>query len=210
VKITPGDFQAVTGLSRRQFFYSKRSLENSPSASVYFRTVIKQQGRGWDILVSCVRSQVFSHTDQGGDRQLRNNLRRTPTTECNSFIGLPSEGRNITSLRVLEPSDPQIRLAHFVKRDLEVLHWDNCKVKYSPGMAFVFARDMIALSHETSEIVGSYEFALSHFHGIATDCGQIFEPSSTVAGARRKLARKGDFFFPPPGLGEKNHQTEGL
>lgn len=163
--------------------------------------MLRARGRGWDILVGCIRSQAFSHTDQGGDRRLRSNLRKNPVTECNSIIGLPTVGRNTTSLRALEPSEAQIRLAHFIKRDLEVQHWDNCKVNYSPGMAFVYARDMIALGHETSEIVGRYYIALCHFHGLATDAGARWQPSSTVAAARGALCLRPVRPAPPPGEG---------
>lgn len=200
MKITPEDFQRVTGRSRRQFFYAKKKLEGWKDSKVIFRTVLKQSGRGWEIICSYKCSLLFSRTSAGADRRCRVNLRRLPVTECNSFKGLPSEGRKLTpTLRVVEPTAGQIRLAHFIKRDLEVLHWDNCKVKYRPGVAFVFARDMIALSHEKSEIVRSYDIALSHFHGVATDLGCFFESTSTASRARRSLQAEGEFFSAPHG-----------
>jgi len=199
VKITPEDFQIVTGRSRRQFFYAKRTLEQWKDAKVVFRTVLKQQGRGWEILVSYSHQYLFKITGAGKDRRTRMNLH---------YRGLPTEGRKLTpTLRDLVPSQAQIRLAHVIKRDLEVIHWDNCKVKYLPGMAFVFARDMIALSQEKSEIVRQYEIALSHFHGVATDLGCHFEPSSTVNRARSVLSRKELTFSAPTASGQKNRVT---
>ena len=208
VKITPEDFKSVTGRSRRQFFYAKRTLEQWKDAKVVFRTVLKQQGRGWEILVSYSGHYLFTSTGAGKDRRTRSNLRQQPATECNHYRGLPTEGRKLTpTLRDLVPSQAQIRLAHVIKRDLEVIHWDNCKVKYLPGMAFVFARDMIALSQEKSEIVRQYEIALSHFHGVATDLGCHFEPSSTVNRARSVLSRKELTFSAPTASGQKNRVT---
>ena len=191
VKITPEDFVSCTGLSRRQFFYAKKRLQGWKDCKVIFRTVLRKGGRGWSILVSCRASHLYSVTTNGMGRKARINLRdsRCPSpTECNHYRGQPTVGRNITStLRDLKPSSGQIRLAHFIKRDLEAIHWDNCKVNYNPGMAFVYASEMIALSHDASRIVASYEIALSHFHGVATDCGERFALSSTVCAARSLL-----------------------
>jgi len=158
---------------------------------VIFRTVLREGGRGWSILVSLRASHLYRETASGIGRKARLSLRQNhlpALTECNHYRGQPTVGRDTTPpLRNLKPSTPQIRLAHVIKRDLEVLHWDNCKVDYAPGMAFVFARDMIALSHDKSEIVGAYGIALSRYHAVATDCGQRFLASSTVSSARAIL-----------------------
>ena len=191
VKITPDDFTRCTGLSRRQFFYAKKKLQGWRDCRVIFRTVLRASGRGWSILVSLRASHLYRETASGIGRRARLNLRQNhlpAATECNHYRGHPTDGRETTpTLRSLKPSSRQIRLAHVIKRDLEVLHWDNCKVDFNPGMAFVFARDMIALNHDTSEIVRSYGIALSHFHAVATDGGTRFSLSSTVCWGRRRL-----------------------
>ena len=155
-----------------------------------FRTVLKSGARGWEILVAVAATHLYRTTALGVDRRARMNIRNRalPRTECNHYRGHPTDGRNTTStLRVLGLSPGEIRLAHFIKRDLEVVHWDNCKVKYSAGMAFVFARDAIALSHERGAIIQAYSVALSRAHAMATDEGIHYQPSSTVSAARANL-----------------------
>ncbi len=188
VKVNVKDFCSLTGCSRRTFFYAKKRLEGWRDSKITFRTALKQRGRGWELYCSYVRSQFFSHTRQGRDRRARD---RISATGCNPFKGNTTYSRNITpTVRALGLSPPEIRLAHRIKRVLEYEHWDNCKVRYSAGMAFNFAKWGIALSQDSSVLVGDYAKALEEMHREATDCGLVFSPSSTVHRARKRVCLK--------------------
>ena len=199
VKVSPGHFQSVTGLSRRQFFYAKRALELWKDRLVEFRTVLKQGGRGWEIVATAISlpntMEVFSYTSTGNDRRRRTNLRRSYVTECNPIRGTPKGVQETKPpLRILEPSASMIRLAHHLKRVIEGLHWDNCKVIYSPAHAFNYSRDMLVRGINYELILGAYERGLSAMHATATDMGLLegnprlrFVASSTVARARQLL-----------------------
>ena len=56
-------------------------------------------------------------------------------------------------------------------------------------MAYNYASELIALSHESTEIVGYYEIALHECHQMATDSGAHYAASSTVHRARICAAR---------------------
>lgn len=197
VRITPEDFTSCTGLSRRMFFYAKRKLETYKYRQIEFRTVTRGAGRrGWQILVTRTPSLVFGTNSAGRDRRCRVNLTRTAVrrgTQCNSYRGPLRGQRSKPALKGFRASPSEIRLAHHLKRRLEGLHWDNCKVIYSPGMAFCYALDMIALNHDSKRIVRYYDIALSRRHGLATDLGLArgrprefrFVASSTVSLARQ-------------------------
>lgn len=196
VKVSPEHFQAVTGLSRRQFFYAKRALEIWKGRVVQFRTVLKQSGRGWEIVATSISLpnalEVFCLTSGGKDRRARPNLRLSFVTECNAIRGFSKEKQVTKPTRVvLEPSASMIRLAHHLKRVIEGLHWDNCKVIYSPGHAFNYARDMLVRGISYELILDGYEQGLSAMHASATDYGLLignprlrFVASSTVSRAR--------------------------
>jgi len=194
VRVSPSHFQALTGLSRRQFFYAKRALEAWKGRAVEFRTVLKQKGRGWEVIAAAVGSfNCFEFTSLGKDRRWRANLRLKPVTECNPIRGFSKEKQVTKPTRVvLEPSASMIRLAHHLKRVIEGLHWDNCKVIYSPGHAFNYARHMLERGISYEKILLSYERGLSAMHGTATDLGLErrdpglrFVASSTVNRAYR-------------------------
>ena len=113
-------------------------------------------------------------------------------TGCNLYRGNP-KGLQLTKppWQGLEPSAGLIRLAHHLKRVLEGLHWDNCKVNYNPGMAFRYAETMLLRGFSYETILDGYEAGLSAMHGTATDVGLElgnprlrFEASSTVNRAR--------------------------
>lgn len=89
------------------------------------------------------------------------------------------------------------RLAAFVaRRELEPLHWDNCKVAYRFAHAYRFALSALLLGHERQRIAHAYRIALHRRHGDATDYGLNrdcavsvrWEPSSTVSLAASLLA----------------------
>ena len=243
IRITPDDFIRCTGLSRRQFFYAKRRLEQHQFSQVVFQTTLKTSGRGWQIVASRRPSPVanlgsgnnksgeiaasgvptssgsllnrfsggmggeppvsfarfgrglFTRGADGQDRRCRVNLLITPTasgTECNAYRGIP-KGMQLSKppWQGLEPSAGMIRLAHHLKRVLEGLHWDNCKVNYSAGMAFRYAETMLLRGYSYEIILDGYEAGLSAMHATATDVGLElgnprlrFEASSTVNRAR--------------------------
>ncbi len=196
VKVCPGHFQSLTGLSRRQFFYAKRALETWKGRLVEFRTVLKSQGRGWEVIAAAVGSwNAYQFSSTGNDRRCRTNLRRSHVTECNPIKGISKEIQVTKPTRVvLEPSASMIRLAHHLKRVIEGLHWDNCKVIYSPGHAFNYARDMLVRGINYELILDSYEQGLSAMHASATDYGLLvgnprlrFVASSTVSRARQAV-----------------------
>ena len=186
VHLDPLPFCKATGLSRRSFFYAKKILEKQ-GRGVVFRTVTLAPARGWQILVSHTEGFLYRKRAQGQRRVCKNKLRGT---ECNSYIRNTTYSRQTPpAVRGLGLSPPQIRLAHALKRQMEWSHWDNCKVRYSPGMAYNYARELIALSHESTEIVGYYEIALHECHQMATDSGAHYAASSTVHRARICAAR---------------------
>ena len=186
VHLDPATFCQATGLSRRSFFYAKKILERQ-GRGVVFRTVTISPQRGWRILVSDTAGFLYKRTAEGSRRRLKSSLRGT---ECKPLIRNTTCSRQTTStVRGLGLSPPQRRLAHALKRKLEWSHWDNCKVRYSPGMAYNYASELIALSHEDTEIVGFYERALHECHQMATDSGSHYAASSTVHRARICAAR---------------------
>ena len=259
-----------TGLSRRQFFYAKRRLEQHQFSQVVFQTTLKAIGRGWQIIASRrmppvvglasghnesiaregdgvlppsdspvdrlpggmggrapvsaatrVGRGLFFTLENGRDRRCRANLTATTTpwtTGCNAFKGNPKGLQYLNPpWRDLEPSPGLMRLAHHLKRVLEGLHWDNCKVNYSAGMAFRYAESMLLRGFSYETICDGYETGLSAMHGTATDVGLLmgnprlrFEASSTVNRARIYCKAKGrSFFCPPPGEGAKSSTGDG-
>ena len=192
VKVSPGEFSACSGLSRRQFFYAKRSLELWKNCKVRFRTVTKTRGRGWQILAAATPVVPYKAQVNGRCRRLRVNLRGSRVTECNPIWGISKEMQlSKPRMPVLEPSASMIRLAHHLKRVIEALHWDNCKVDYDPGMAFVYAKDQLLWGFSYEQILDCYSEGLSAMHATATDVGLLvgnpslrFKASSTVNRAR--------------------------
>ena len=186
VHLDPLPFCKATGLSRRSFFYAKKILEKQ-GRGVVFRTVTISPSRGWKILVSYTEGFLYRVTKKRNRRVCKTSVRGT---ECNAYIRNTTCSRQTTpAVRGLGLSPPQIRLAHRLKRQLEWSHWDNCKVRYSPGMAYNFCQALIALNHESTEIVGYYETALHECHQMATDAGEFYAASSTVHRARICAAR---------------------
>ena len=113
VKITPDDFTRCTGLSRRQFFYAKKRLQGWKDCRVIFRTVLREGGRGWSILVSLRASHLYRETASGIGRKARLSLRQNhlpALTECNHYRGQPTVGRDttppLTEFEAKHPPDP--------------------------------------------------------------------------------------------------------
>jgi hypothetical protein len=80
--------------------------------------------------------------------------------------------------------------AHVVKRRLQRLHWDNCKVRFDEAVVFSFAVSALAAGFLESDIVSVYDRALQHNHGRATDCQAIWDTGSTVSDARLTCANR--------------------
>jgi hypothetical protein len=86
--------------------------------------------------------------------------------------------------------------AQVVKRRLQRLHWDNCKVRFDEAVVFSFAVSALAAGFLESDIVSVYDRALQHNHGRATDCQAIWDTGSTVSDARLFLAQTARRFDP--------------
>ena len=83
-----------------------------------------------------------------------------------------------------------------VKRRLQRLHWDNCKVRFDEAVVFSFAVSALAAGFLESDIVTVYDRALHHNHGRATDCQAIWDTGSTVSDARLLLAQTSGALIP--------------
>jgi hypothetical protein len=77
--------------------------------------------------------------------------------------------------------------AHVVKRQLQRLHWDNCKVRFDEAVAFSFASSALKAGFLDAEIIAAYDRALHRNHGLATDSQDVWNNGSTVSDARRLL-----------------------
>ena len=86
--------------------------------------------------------------------------------------------------------------AHVVKRQLQRLHWDNCKVRFDEAVAFSFASSALKAGFLDAEIIAAYDRALHRNHGLATDSEAIWDTGSTVSDARRLLAQTTRRFDP--------------
>lgn len=90
---------------------------------------------------------------------------------------------------------PLRRLAAFLARyRLAPCHWDNCKVVYRFGHAFLFALSALKRGFDKTAVVSAYDTALHKRHADAVDsalnrygAAVSWEPSSTVSLAKRLL-----------------------
>ena len=79
--------------------------------------------------------------------------------------------------------------AHAVKRRLQRLHWDNCKVRFDEAVVFSFAVAALTAGFLEADIIAAYDRALHRNHGRATDCQATWDTGSTVSDARQLLAK---------------------
>jgi hypothetical protein len=79
--------------------------------------------------------------------------------------------------------------AHAVKRQLQRLHWDDCKVRFDEAVAFSSAVSALIAGFLEADIIAAYDRALHRNHGRATDCQAIWDTGSTVTDARQSLAK---------------------
>jgi hypothetical protein len=86
--------------------------------------------------------------------------------------------------------------AHAIKRKLQGLHWDNCKVRFDEAVVFSFAAAALTAGFLEPDIVAAYDRALHKNHGHATDCQAIWDNGSTVSHARELLAKSSRRFEP--------------
>ena len=86
--------------------------------------------------------------------------------------------------------------AHAVKRRLQRLHWDNCKVRFDEAVAFSFASSALKAGFLDADIIAAYDRALHRNHGLATDSQDIWDTGSTVSDARRLLGQTSRRFDP--------------
>ena len=69
------------------------------------------------------------------------------------------------------PTPKQIGLAHVLKRQLEPMHWDNCKVEFSLAHAFGYCWRSLAAGFDQGSVLSAYDQALHRRHADATDHG---------------------------------------
>ena len=86
--------------------------------------------------------------------------------------------------------------AHAVKRRLQRLHGDNCKVRFDEAVTFSFAASALADGFLEADILAAYDRALHQNHGRATDCQAIWDTGSTVSDARQLLSKTSSRFSP--------------
>ena len=95
-------------------------------------------------------------------------------------------------------SSGQVKLGHWVKRQLLEKWWENCKVALptNQGQIYNFAIRWISKGICTIQIQKAFELALQKMHGTATDVGLLtgdpslkFNVSSTVVKADRILTK---------------------
>ena len=95
-------------------------------------------------------------------------------------------------------SSGQVKLGHWVKRQLLEKWWENCKVALptNQGQIYNFAIRWISKGICTIQIENAFELALQKMHGTATDVGLLagdpslkFNVSSTVVKADRILTK---------------------
>ena len=95
-------------------------------------------------------------------------------------------------------SPRQVKLGHWVKRQLLEKWWENCKVEIpnNQGQIYNFAIRWISKGICTIQIEKAFELALQKMHGVATDVGLLtgdqflkFNVSSTVVAADRILTK---------------------
>ena len=95
-------------------------------------------------------------------------------------------------------SPNQVKLGHWVKRQLLEKWWENCKVELptNQGQIYNFAIRWISKGICTIQIEKAFELALQKMHGTATDVGLLtgdpslkFNVSSTVVKADRILTK---------------------
>lgn len=95
-------------------------------------------------------------------------------------------------------SPSQVKLGHWVKRQLLGKWWENCKVELptNQGQIYNFAIRWISKGICTIQIEKAFELALQKMHGVATDVGLLtgdpslkFNVSSTVVKADRILTK---------------------
>ena len=126
----------------------------------------------------------FIHQDMG----IGISQKDTPLRGC-------SKGWSGTSGSV---SSGQVKLGHWVKRQLLEKWWENCKIDVptNQGQIYNFAIRWISKGICTIQIEKAFELALQKMHGTATDVGLLtgdpslkFNVSSTVVKADRILTK---------------------
>ena len=213
------ELAASLKLSERTLRRAKAELDGY--GLVKFRTVSTGKGRGHK-LHACLpiklagkRGELLHQSSDGKMRISRTKIGgkviNKPTLKSRPHdttytIGLRSKHQykktpTVKQDLVSKPSEKQVKLAHWLKRELWERHsWDNCKVMKSDAHAFGFALRAIQAGFDIEEIHRAFESALKTMHGTATDVGlntgqptqTLYCLSSTVSLAQRTLRKRGD------------------
>ena len=95
-------------------------------------------------------------------------------------------------------SPRQVKMAHWLKRQLLEKWWENCKIEIptNQGQIYNFCLRWISKGICRNQIEKAFELALQKLHGTATDVGLLtgdpslkFNVSSTVVKADRILTK---------------------
>ena len=128
------------------------------------------------------------------NKKKRINKYKHPKGACSSSVlrqthGLPEPARHSVAL---------VRKAWQVSRKLLNKFWDNCKVRPDLRILFGYVSRALREGYKEESIRDAFERALHQCHGHATDCGELWEASSTVHRAEKWLRKHGLFWQPTP------------
>ncbi len=136
---------------------------------------------------------LVNHSSPKENKEKRINKYKHPKGAYSSVPrqanGLPEPARHSAAL---------VRKAWQVSRKLLNEFWDNCKVLPDLRILFGYVSRALREGYKEESIRDAFERALHQCHGHATDCGEIWEASSTVHRAEKWLREHGLFWQPTP------------
>ena len=103
--------------------------------------------------------------------------------------------------RLSEParhSAALVRKAWQVSRKLLTEFWENCKIQPDLRILFGYVSRALREGYKEESIRDAFACSLHQCHGHATDCGKIWEASSTVHRAEKSLKANGSMWEPTP------------
>jgi hypothetical protein len=137
---------------------------------------------------------LVNHSSPKENKEKRINYKHP--TESGAYKSVPIQADS--SLQPARHSAGLVRKAWQVARSLLHEFWDNCKVQPNLGILAGYAKRALQDSYEEKSIRDAFERSLHQCHGHATDCGEIWEPSSTVHRAEKWLKENGSMWQPTP------------
>ena|GEM_PF-2447416 len=107
-----------------------------------------------------------------------------------------------------EPSPGLVRKAWYIARRLLNEFWDNCKIRPDLRILFRYVNRSLQEGYKEESIRAAFERSLHQCHAHATDCGEIWEVSSTVHRAEKWLKDNGSFWKPVSAEEEQRLHSE--